>query len=456
MSSRLQKVIQSKQDLRQDLARRPVAEKLRMLDRLRQRELPVHAAAVRANRVDAKSEATSWRETTLGEVLTVMRGVTYKKKDASHEAKPGFVPILRATNIQEQLILDDLVYVPERNVSECQLLRPGDIVIAASSGSRNVVGKAAPLRMLWPGSFGAFCFALRPRKTEVDPAFLAFFLQTNEYRNRVFELAAGVNINNLRATHIETMPFRMPGLPHQRRIVVEIEKQFTRVDWGVRSLTTTAVHLKRFRQSFLQTVFSHAAVLDGCSHERLENVAKTSSGGTPPRDRSDLYGGRIPWVKSGELHDELIYASEESISREALAISSAKMFPVGTVCIALYGATVGRLGILGIEAATNQAVCGIVPKPGVLDGRYLFRFLQSIRPKLINEAKGGAQPNISQAIVRKILVPVPPLRDQLRIAGDIERHLSVTNELERVVEANVRRAKNLRQSILHKAFSGQL
>src|SRR6266498_1038405 len=90
-------------------------------------------------------------------------------------------------------------------------------------------------------------------------------------------------------------------------------------------------------------------------------IATTTSGGTPSRQHSEYYGGTIPWVKSGELKDGLITMAEETISDIGLNKSNAKLFPAGTTLVALYGATVGRTGILGIDAATNQAVCAIFP-----------------------------------------------------------------------------------------------
>ncbi|HMP90207.1 MAG TPA: restriction endonuclease subunit S, partial [Kiritimatiellia bacterium] len=192
-----------------------------------------------------------WNQSTLGEMVTVIRGVSYKKEHASSEPGSGTLPILRATNIQAGILFDDLVYVPKQYVSDEQLLCSGDIVIAASSGSRKIVGKAAQLKTDWKGSFGAFCFGLRP-KPGIDSRFLAWFFQTSEYRNRVSELSAGVNINNLRAKHIVEIPFRYPSPTDQRRIVAEIEKHFTRLDAGIAALRRVQANLKRYRAAVLK------------------------------------------------------------------------------------------------------------------------------------------------------------------------------------------------------------
>jgi type I restriction enzyme S subunit len=153
---------------------------------------------------------------------------------------------------------------------------------------------------------------------------------------------------------------------------------------------------------------------------RLGDLCHTTSGGTPSRSRPEFFGGEIPWVKSGNLNDGLVYEIDESISAEGLASSSAKIFPAGTLLIAMYGATVGRLGILGREAATNQAVCGIQPNNDI-DRDFLFHCLLHKRKELVGKSVGGAQPNISQAIIRDTLVPLPPLDEQRRIVGLLDR-----------------------------------
>jgi len=188
---------------------------------------------------------------------------------------------------------------------------------------------------------------------------------------------------------------------------------------------------------------------------RLGDVAKTTSGGTPRRDKPQFYGGNIPWVKSGELGDSVVYETSETITEEAIKSSNAKIFPKGTLCIALYGATVGKLGILGIDAATNQAVCAIFPPEG-LDNRFLYRFFESKRRELVEQGKGGAQPNISQGIIRDTMIPLPPLPEQRRLVAEIEKQFSRLEEgvsaLKRV-QANLKR---YRAAVLKAACEGKL
>ena len=191
------------------------------------------------------------------------------------------------------------------------------------------------------------------------------------------------------------------------------------------------------------------------SRVTLGELCRTSSGGTPSRTRPDYFTGTIPWVKSGELTDGLVSDVEEFITDEGLANSSAKVFPAGTLLVALYGATVGKLGVLTRAAATNQAVCAIFPPPE-LESKFLFWYLRHRRADLIAQAIGGAQPNISQSILRSLDVPVPPVEDQLCIVAEIEKQFSRLDE----AVANLKRVKaNLKRykaAVLKAAVEGRL
>ena len=188
---------------------------------------------------------------------------------------------------------------------------------------------------------------------------------------------------------------------------------------------------------------------------RLGDLCKTTSGGTPSRKNVDYYNGNIPWVKSGELPDGPITEIEETITEEAVSNSSAKIFPNETLLIALYGATVGKLGILNCDAATNQAVCAVFTPKG-LNRKYLFWYLRAVRSDLVAKAIGGAQPNISQGILREISVPVAPPDQQKRIVAEIEKQVSRLDE----AVANLKRVKaNLKRykaAVLKAAVEGKL
>jgi len=166
----------------------------------------------------------------------------------------------------------------------------------------------------------------------------------------------------------------------------------------------------------------------------LSEVCGTTSGGTPSRDCVTFFGGGIPWVKSGELRENVILQTEETISEAAISGSSAKIQPPGTLLIAMYGATVGRMATLGVHAATNQAVCALTPKDGHLDPRFLFHSLQAKIPELLRSRTGGAQPNISQGVIRSLKLRVPPLEEQKRIAAILDKADAIRRKRERAIQ----------------------
>ena len=156
------------------------------------------------------------------------------------------------------------------------------------------------------------------------------------------------------------------------------------------------------------------ADVDNWPRLRIGEFCRTSSGGTPRRGVDGYYGGDIPWVKSGEVTDGWIDHTEEAITAQALEQSSARLYPAGTLLLAMYGATAGQVGELAIEAATNQAVCALEPDSRVAS-KYLFYVLQRARSELRNERYGGAQPNLSQQTIRNFAVPIPDKPRQLAI-----------------------------------------
>lgn len=188
---------------------------------------------------------------------------------------------------------------------------------------------------------------------------------------------------------------------------------------------------------------------------RLENIAEWGSGGTPSRKRKEYYNGNIPWIKTGELNNGYIFNSEEKITELGLKNSSAKLYPINTVIIAMYGATIGKVGILSIEATTNQAcACAIVYKNILF--KYVFHYLIYQKEAFINKSKGGAQPNLSQEIIKKHEIPLPPIKEQQRIVNRIESLFAKIDRAKELIENTLAQFEQNKMAILHKAFIGEL
>ncbi len=219
---------------------------------------------------------------------------------------------------------------------------------------------------------------------------------------------------------------------------------------------------------------SHSPVL------KISDIADTSSGGTPSRGMIDYYNGDIPWIKSGELKDGLITTCDEYITEAGLKNSSAKLFPKGTLLVAMYGANIGKTGVLDFDATTNQAVCAIFPKVDISND-FLFWYFKQQRIDFIEIGKGGAQPNISQTVINNASIVVPDKKIQEKIVSflngieqgngidrnffipevlkDVETIYKYKNNYVELVDSfenQITQLENLNQAILQEAVQGKL
>ena len=214
--------------------------------------------------------------------------------------------------------------------------------------------------------------------------------------------------------------------------------------------------------------------------QKISDIADTSSGGTPNRGMLEYYNGDIPWVKSGELKDGLIKSCDEYITEAGLKNSSAKLFPKGTLLVAMYGANIGKTGVLDFDATTNQAVCAIFPKVDI-SKEFLFWYFKQQRIDFIAIGKGGAQPNISQTVINNASIVVPDKKAQKKIVDfldNIEQGNGIDDkffipevlkDVEQIYkykksyitlsdsfETQLTQIENLNQAILQEAVQGKL
>lgn len=217
-----------------------------------------------------------WENALLADVATLIRGVTYKKEVAREVALNGYLPLLRATNITgSALTFEELVYVPKSSISDEQILQDGDVVIASSSGSKEVVGKAGQFHGgEFRGSFGAFCTSIRPQKN-ICALYIGYYCQSPNYRKFVSDISAGSNINNIKSSELAAHLVPVPPRNEQTRIVEKLEELLSDLDAGVAELKAAQKKLAQYRQSLLKTAVEGALTAEW---RKSAAAAKAESG----------------------------------------------------------------------------------------------------------------------------------------------------------------------------------
>jgi type I restriction enzyme, S subunit len=328
-----------------------------------------------------------------------------------------------------------------------KIVKSGDVLVSTVRPNLNAVAMVPPELDGEIASTG-FC-VLRPKPKALVERYLFFYTQHPDFVVQLMARVRGANYPAVTDRVVKEVSMPLPPLSEQRR-VVEILDQAD-------ALRKKRAEADKLADRILPALFYKMFGDPATNPMRLrkimiEEAAATTSGGTPSRKHPEYYGGNIPWVKSGELYQNPVTEVTEALSEVGLHNSSAKLVPAGTILVAMYGATVGQAAMLGIKACTNQAICCIQVHNGVLAPEFLLTQLWLLKERILGLREGGAQPNISQAKLRRFEIVLPPYDDQLKFTQRF-------HALEAVKRDRENAARHIHQtfdSMLHRAFSGDL
>ncbi|EPQ6765689.1 restriction endonuclease subunit S [Campylobacter coli] len=303
------------------------------------------------------------------------------------------------------------------------------------------------------------------KNKNINKYFLDYVLKFTDLEKYVDNAVKGKTLNKQKLKQIEIL---LPkNIKEQERIVGILDENFAKIDENIKILEQDLLNLDELMQSALQKAFNplkdnakeNYKLPQGWEWKSLGEIANTSSGGTPSRNKKEYWeNGNIKWLKSGELNDGYIDFIEENITEEAIKNSSAKIFQKGTLLIAMYGATAGKLGILNLDSTTNQAICAFLHKDKNIKflEKFLFYFLFFLRDKIIKDSFGGAQPNINQTYIKNLQIPLPPIKEQEQITSHLDELSSHVKNLKQNYQAQIKDLQELKNSLLDKAFKGNL
>ena len=393
---------------------------------------------------------SSWEWTTINAISkSILYGVSESAKTN------GKYRLLRITDIQNNNVQwDSVPYTDfDENKAKLYLLSDGDILFARTGAT---VGKSYLVQGLTEEAIYASYLIRVQTYDAVLPQYVKFYFESGYYWEQIEQGSVGVGQPNVNGTILGNLHIPIPPIHEQDRIVSELLKWIGIIDvieLGKTDLQTIikqvkskildlAIHGKLVPQDpndepvseLLKRINPKAEITCDNAHytqlpfevpqnwswTTLGKIGKWQSGSTPNRLNKDYYNGNIPWLKTGDLNDGYITHIPEYITEKALNETSVKLNPTGSVLIAMYGATIGKIGILTFPATTNQACCACEVFKGI-DREFIFLFLLSHREEFIKMGGGGAQPNISKEKIINTYIPLPPFTEQQRIINAVNK-----------------------------------
>lgn len=286
--------------------------------------------------------------------------------------------------------------------------------------------------------------------SKYESKYLYFYIDSLYDKLRLLSAGDGGR-GGLNKQILQNLEIAMPPLNEQHHIASAL----TSIDNLIASLGKLIEKKKNIKQGAMQQLLTGKTRLKGFTepwvYRKISEIATTSSGGTPSRSIPNYYYGDIKWFTTTELKDNYLYDSVEHITREALNNSSAKMFSANTILMAMYGATIGKLGVLKEPSTTNQACCAI--KCNDIVEIFLFYILLYNRKSIIEKGCGAGQPNISQAIVNELPFLVPPCeKEQQAIATILTK---MDNEIT-ALEAKRAKYEAIKQGMMQQLLTGKI
>jgi type I restriction enzyme S subunit len=360
------------------------------------------------------------------------------------------------SEIEDYLELEDMEsgtgkILNRRNTLEVEsavtLFKKGDVLF----------GKLRPyLEKYYEAEFDGKCtgeiLAFKPER--IHSGYLRYCIASPWFIERCNMLAYGTKMPRINwPTQLSQFNLPIPPISEQLRIAAYLDASCKAINAAVAAKQEQIETLDKLFQSTVQAKTNNAD-----TSWRRDKIFRLSnligSGGTPDSHNLDFYDGSMPWVQTGDLNDGILHTTSKSVTEEALNHFSSRCYPAGTLLIAMYGATIGKLSLLDMEATVNQACCAIVPRP-ILDVRFLFYKLMSMRKQLIALGRGGGQQNISQDTIKQAYITYPHISEQKRIVEEIEHESAQSKQIMSTITAQIYTLTAYRKSLIHECVTGQ-
>ena len=399
--------------------------------------------------------------------------------DDTSEEKNNVI-VLRST---EQTIDGkwDIVDPAHRDLSsigniEYYRCKVGDLLITKSSGSDLHIGKTTIVDETVEKMnccYSNFLQRIRVGDKYV-PRLMWYIFNSSIVREQfVYMQNSTSGIGNLNAKYISEVRVPISSKEEQKKIVNYLDSKCAKIDSIIAKQEQIIEKLKEYKLSLITEAVTKGLdpnvemkdsgiewmgkIPKQWSTPKIKLIAEISSGGTPDRNVPEYWNGNINWLKTGELQNNYIYDAEEKITELALKESSAKIFPVNTVLIAMYGQgkTRGMTGFTKVPSATNQACAGIVVRTNKMDAEFLWESLKGSYKVLRELALGSGQPNLSGTLISDFYVTMPTIQEQKRIITVIRKKTEKIDNIVNNKEEQLKRLQEYKKSLIYEVVTGK-
>ena len=405
-----------------------------------------------------------------------LKFITLQIIDGSH-VTPTYVedgiPFLRVTDIHKRKIdftnVNKISYDEHKKLNKRFEPTKGDLLLSKNG----TIGVPKVVNWEEPFSFFVSLAALRPSK-KINVKFLEYIFWSKHIDEQINAGGKKNTITNLHLDRIKEFYLALPNLSTQTAIANFLDRETRRIDALIAKKQRLIEILKEKRTALITHAVTKGLNPDAPTKDsgidwlgeipehwevwKVSHGYKTfGSGTTPKSDNFDYYEeGEVPWITTSELRENYIRQPRNKITHEALRdYPSLKKYPPGTLLIAMYGATIGRLGMLDIDATVNQA-CFAFANSRIFSNRFVFYWLQIARPILISESFGGGQPNLNQDFLRKLKIPIPEMEEQNEIANYLDKETGFIDNVIRSTQQSITKQQEYRTALISAAVTGKI
>lgn len=384
--------------------------------------------------------------------------------DCPHSTAPdegkGY-PLIRTPNVGKGRLDLNGVHRVSESVYKQRIQRgaprANDLIFAREAPAGNV----ALVQENQTVCLGQRTVLIRPNVQKVNPQYLVYYLLSPKPQYELLGTANGATVAHVNLPAIRNLKIELPEKSVQDKIgtiLVSYDDLIENNQKQIKLLEEAAQRL--YKEWFVDLRFpGHEntktvdGVPEGWQYEKLGDLVKTTSGGTPSRRKSEYYvNGNIRWIKTKELNDRFIFETEEHITEDAVKNSSAKVLPEGALIVAMYGATIGKIGITTAEMACNQACCAFISFDDMISKEFLYCWLMDNREYLVSQGKGAAQSNLSQEMIRNFSLLCP----DKKVIKKFTEIVTTMLENKRVLENKILMLSKARDDLLPKLMGGEV